>query len=282
LIITAAIYMPVSQIYEPVMERKEDTMPGDITTSAQETLASASSMQEPSRVEHELYFSSFVLRLLVILCLGSVASFSLAPHFLPSTLNVGCGACHRPQTVYANGVCTALPQTIDYIQKPSAHEKTSVVPSEWTKAGKNSLQFALAQACVAAFTVTYETMSIAQPASLTSAVSMLSSTGKEHFFVGTATEPKDPRLSATWQAQARKEHLQQSAQALNKAQLQTVLVSNGTFSAIFIMNYQLRTTISGKSTTQQKHLIVILAALPRVPSGTSTGWQVFDWSSLQW
>ena len=60
-------------------------MPGD-TTSIQDMPVLAPStpavVQEPSRVDDELYFSSFALRLLIILCLGALASFPLAPHFL--------------------------------------------------------------------------------------------------------------------------------------------------------------------------------------------------------
>lgn len=246
-------------------------MPSDTTTSAQNTPAPSTlePSQEHSSVDHELYFTRFAMRLLVTLCLGALASFALAPYFLaPHAMTT--------RSEYVEGICTAQPQTIRYA---STSQEAGSVPSLWTKAGKNSRQFALAQACAAAFTVTYETFNINATPSLTSATSMLSSTGKKHFFAGTATESKDTRLDATWQAQARKEHLQQSAQVLNKAQLQTVLVNHGTFSATFITNYQLTTTISGKkSTTQQKHLVVVLAASAVAPSDASTGWQVVDWT----
>jgi hypothetical protein len=251
-------------------------MPGH-TTSVQDTPVPSTpgAAQKPSRIDHELYFSSLALRLLAILCLGALASFSLASYFLtPPYLNI------TTSSWYTDGACTAQPQTIHYIHPLSSQERTTPVPSAWTKAGKNSQQFALAQACAAAFTITYETFSIAHPTSLTSAVSMLSSAGKKHFFVGTGTEAKERRLDATWQAQARKEHLQQSAQALKEAQLLTVLLRNGTFSAIFIMNYQLSTTISGKSTTQQKQLKVTLDAISVAPSEASTGWQVVGWSGV--
>ena len=58
-------------------------MPGD-TISMQDTPASCTPAvaQEPSRVDDELYFSIFTLRLLIILCLGALASFPLAPHLL--------------------------------------------------------------------------------------------------------------------------------------------------------------------------------------------------------
>ena len=251
-------------------------MPSNTTTSTPSTPATSTPglSWEQSSADHELYLTRFSIHLLVVLCLGALASFSLAPHFLTQKPYVNI-----TRSTYTDGVCTTQPQAIDYVQKTSTSQMTMPVPSSWAKAGKNSQQFALAQACAAAFTIAYETIDINTPASLSNATSMLSSTGKQHFFAASGTEPKDTHLDPTWQAQARKEHLQQSAQMLSKAQLQTVLTNHKGFSAIFITNYQLTTRISGKSTTQHKYLIVVLAPVLTAPSDISTGWQIVDWYS---
>jgi len=251
-------------------------MPTSTTTPAQETPAPSSPdpAQEHSRAEHELYLTKFAIRLFVILCLGALASFELAPHFLPQPSHANVTVTTRQ---YTDGACTTEPQAIIYLQTT---RQTTSAPTAWTKAGKNSEEFARAQACAAAFTIAYNTFDSNNPPSLTNAVSMLSSIGKAHFFVGSRAEPKDPRVDATWQTRARKEHLQHSAQMLTTAQLQTVLFNNGVFSAVFTTSYELTTKMSGTSTTQHKSQVVVLATASITASDPSTGWRVADWYNM--
>lgn len=56
----------------------------DDPPSVQDTLATSDSdiARESPRIDHELYFSNLALRLLIILCLGALASFPLASQFL--------------------------------------------------------------------------------------------------------------------------------------------------------------------------------------------------------
>ena len=56
----------------------------DDTTSVQDTAASSTSgrVQAPPLLDQQLYFAGFVLRLLIILCLGALASFAFVPHSL--------------------------------------------------------------------------------------------------------------------------------------------------------------------------------------------------------
>jgi hypothetical protein len=220
------------------------------------------------------------LHLLIALCLGALASFSIAPHFLAQTP-------HKSPVTSASsdGECQAKPQDIKYLQQPAKDEPS--LPPLWSSTGKSRHDFDLAQACATAFAIAYESFNINQPQSLTNATQMLSADGKKHFFQGTAAEPKDIHADIIWQAQARKEQLQQSAQALDQAQLQAVN-QGSTLAVLFTVTYKLTTKIYGKSSAQQKQLLVFVEAIPTAPSGqaptastnASTGWRVVDWHVL--
>jgi hypothetical protein len=237
----------------------------------QSTSASApASSQKQSKRDSSTHTYKQAIRLLIALCLGALASFSLVPSLqvLSQAKNTG------PASQYSNGGCTMLPQSIQY-EKPTTTNQST--PSSWTKAGQNSQQFALAQACATAFAIAYETININDIPSLTNSTYMLSATGKQHFFVGTPEEPKAIYLNATWQKQAKQVHLVQNAQAITPAQLQVVQASSNAFFATFTVNYKLTTVISGKSITQQNQLIVVVQQTPITPAVQSTGWMVTDW-----
>ncbi len=226
----------------------------------------------PSRT-HDIYRLQFTMRLLIILCLGSLGSLALAPYFLAKISQATSG----PQ--YADGACTAHPQDIHYLQTASTAntQNTTPLPTTWSKAGKTSQDFTLAQSCAAAFTIVYESFNLNDPDTLTNATYMLSAAAKKRFFEGTTTEQKDERMDPTWQSQAHKEQLQQTAQAASPATLQDVQVVRGKFFALFVVTYQLTSQQSGKKTVLQKQLVVVLAAVPADPTKESTGWQVTDW-----
>jgi len=63
--------------------------------------------QEAPPEDHELYVTRLALRLLVILCLGALASFSLASAFLPSSLHTHS----TTRSGYTHSVNMVQPQT---------------------------------------------------------------------------------------------------------------------------------------------------------------------------
>ncbi len=249
------------KIYRP----GRDTTPPPHTSNPQATAPAEATY---TQVEQAASFTWLVLGLLIALCLGALASFSLAPSLLASAF----------PTTTANeqdnaGGCTTKPTAILYLQG----QHTTAPPSSWIHAGKNAQQFALAQACAAAFTITYESIDIDDATTLTAATSMLSNTGKTHFFQNSGAQPKDARLTSDWQLHARQVHLQQNAQVVSEAQLQTINSKTPIFSASFIVRYKLTTHSAGTSTIQYKQLILLLQASSIASSDASTGWQVVDW-----
>jgi hypothetical protein len=237
--------------------KREDVMSRNTTTQPEDA---------------ETYNTRLAIQLLIIICLGALASFSLAPYFIvPITQNPPVG------NQYSDGICTAKPQDIKYLQQPTENKPATVLPVVWSQTGQNSQDLESAQACVAAFASAYETFNIKQASSLTAATSMLSASAKERFFQGTSTLSKDPRVDAQWLAQAQKNQLQQSAQILDTAALQTVVKSSKaeTVSASFIVTYQLVTKSAGKSSTKQQQLLVFLAETSK-----SASWQVINWESV--
>ncbi len=229
----------------------------------------------PSSQTHDAHRLQFVLRLLIILCLSSLGSLSLAPYFLTKISQA------TPGSQYADGACTAHTQDIHYLQTTANTQVTGPVPTSWSKAGKTSQDFVLAQSCAAAFTIIYESFNLNDPDTLTNATYMLSATAKKRFFEGTQTEKKDERMDPTWQSQAHKEQLQQTAQVVSKATLQDVQVINSKFFALFVVTYQLTSQQFGKKTVQQKQLVVVLASASVNSLEGSTGWQVADWYDLR-
>jgi hypothetical protein len=243
---------------------KEETPQSQNTT----TMEAKRNPGAPASPDDHTSNSLQTIRLLLVLCLAALSSFSLIPSL--QTLLPPPPSVIPPQgnhTIYIDGTCTTQPQSIQYVQHTSNNQK---LPSMWSAAKKNSQQFALAQACAAAFAISYETFNINNFDSLTSSTSMLSATGKQHFFQGTTQEPKAPYLTPSWQETAQKEQLQQDAQALNTAQLQQVQDSSNTFSATFIVKYQLTTKIAGKSSTKQAQMSVTVQAIPVPPTTTPT------------
>jgi hypothetical protein len=224
--------------------------------------------------DQEIHALQRAIHLMLILFLTALGSFTLAPYLLPLPPQQASHR-HAPDQ-YTDGACTAQLQTIHYAQHTTSNQK---VPTAWIQTGTNSTQFALAQACVAAFTITYESINISQPASLSAVISMLSSTGKKSFFEGNAMRREDLHMNPSWQLEARKEHLQQSAQLIKKAQLLTVHASPAPLFVTFTIKYRLIIKISGKSTNQPEQLAVVLEKAPATLSKAtkSTGWQVVDW-----
>ena len=227
---------------------------------------------ETMRPQDERTFTWLVLCLLIALCLGSLASFSLVSPLLTSTSLITTATEQDNITG-----CTTTPTAIPYLQATSTNKNTTAPPSPWAHAGKNAQQFALAQACAAAFTITYESIDIDDPTTLTAATSMLSTTGRASFFQNTGAQPKDERLTSIWQLHAQKVHLRQNAQVVSEAQLQTIHSKIPTFSASFIVRYKLTTNSTSIHIIQYKQLVVLLQQAPITPSDPSNGWQVADW-----
>jgi hypothetical protein len=224
----------------------------------------------PTQAENAPPFTWLMLCLLIALCLGSLASFSLAPSLLASTTPLS-----TPTEQTTTGGCTAKPDDISYLQQPTPGQNT--VPSSWTHAGKNAQQFALAQACAAAFTTTYQSLNIDEPSTLTAAASMLSTDGKTHFYQDNGAQPKDARLTSSWQLHAQQVHLQQIAQPVSQAQLQTIQSTTPAFSASFVVRYKLTTLASGIRSVQYKQLIILLQQASTASPAAATGWQIEDW-----
>lgn len=206
------------------------------------------SPQEPG-IDPEAYNIQLAISLLMIICLGALASFAFAPYFLPQTI----------------------------LQAPTVAQAASAPPLVWSKLGLNSQDLTRAQTCAKTFTIAYETFNIKQPSSLTAATPMLSRDAKARFVSGNRNEPEDPHVDAKWLAQAHKDQLQQSAQVLQPAALQTVVKTDqsSTVSASFIVTYKLTTTSSGKISSSQQNLLVYLAEA----TGQPGGWQVIDWKA---
>jgi hypothetical protein len=230
------------------------------------------------------------LLLLLILCLGSLGSLSLARPLLPTTTidtrppsngkNVGTimqKAVSTPTPVtFTDGQCTTTPQQITYRSGSSATSEPPTLPADWFTGGRKQADFALAQSCAASFVMAYQTFDVSKPTTLESFTYMLSAGAKQRFYGLIPSIKADIRLDPAWRASMQKQHLSQVTQVYPPG----LIDARYTHQKLLVwmaVPFLTSTTTNKHTVTQQGEYSVLLVAVPPDPQKSGTGWQVSAW-----
>jgi len=236
-----------------------------------------------------------LLALLIVICIASLGSLSVAQHFLPQGPTVAI----TPTPKYDDGRCDADPAQMTYVplashsgssRAPSSSPnalspKTTPspigpLPSDWTLNGFNNTDAAYVQACAASFVKQYHTYDASNPQTFQNAIYMLSTHAKKLFYLGGIedTDNIHLRMLPNWQHTAQQQ--QQIEQATVDRPIIHSIASVGPQHIVTVkVGYNLQKQTNGIVTAFTYNDTVILqntTPSPKLPN-EKTGWQVIDW-----
>src|SRR5262245_36799639 len=124
-------------------------LPSTVPGAADTRTAGQPEPQSTEKERQERRTLRILFALLLIICLYSLGSFSLAPHLLPASF---FGAQPSPSSrttspaAVGGGACTAAPSDIQYLPaNPGPAQSATPLPSTWSQAGFNQEDFTYAQ-----------------------------------------------------------------------------------------------------------------------------------------
>lgn len=223
------------------------------------------------RERRERHTLKILLTLLLIVCLYSLGSLSLAPHLLSASF-FNAQAASPPASV-GGGACTATPTDLRYLPPTSGDAPSLQLPTIWGQAGFTNDDFATAQACAASFVSTYQSFDANQPATFEACVSMLSAGAQQRFYGRAAGQGQpDNRMDSFWRASMQKQQISESA----RVSAPGLLLARFTDNRMLVwmqVHYQLTILRNGEKLIRDDSLTVLVAS---IPDGKHK-WQVSAW-----
>jgi len=231
--------------------------------------------------------------LLLVICLGSLGSFSLAPYILPGLIQKHDTTGTRIKTTimatpiastptlskgsFTESECTATPQNTKYSPPSSETTGDQALPLEWLQAGRTQQDFANAQACAATFIMTYQSFNTKDPKTFESSVSMLTGGAKQRFYGSALNTRTDTHMDPMWRAALLKQQIQQTTQVSQPSLLKSHY-TNKQLLVWMVVPCQITIQQAGnKPVTESNQFSVLLVSVPLNTQKTETGWQISQW-----
>jgi hypothetical protein len=252
---------------------------------------SAPPAQDAGRL-HRFHSLQLWSSLLLIICLGSLGSLSLAPYMLPAQINPPTATAlpikkpsPAPTVVTSTPIvgafreseCTATSRSMKYLPVLSGKPVDKPLPPAWDEAGRSQKDLPDAKACAASFIVAYQSFNANNPRTFETSTPMLTDGARQRFY-GTAshTEP-DRYMDPIWQAAMQQKSVQQTAQASEPTFLDAQY-TNGRLLVWMAVLYQRSIFIDGNQPIIENiQTTVLLVNVPINVQKTGTGWQVSQW-----
>jgi hypothetical protein len=230
--------------------------------------------------------------LLLVICLGSLGSLSLAPYMLPRQINPSTGTAipvkkssPTPGVVTATPIvgpfreseCTATARSMKYLPVLSGKPLDQPLPPAWEQAGRSQKDLPDAKACAASFIVAYQSFNANVPKTFEASTSMLTNGARQRFYGTTSHAAPDRYMDPIWQAAMQQKNVKQTAQASEPTFLDAQY-TNGRLLVWMAVLYQRTIFIDGSQPAVENiQTTVLLVNVPINVQKTGTGWQVSQW-----
>jgi hypothetical protein len=261
--------------------------------SVKDTPPRYSHSQDAHRL-HRLHSLQLWSSLLLIICLGSLGSLSLAPYILPrqvtpsKTITIPIKKTLPASTVsvptpivgpFRESECTATPKSIKYLPVLSGQSVDKTLPPAWSQAGLSKKDLPYAKACAASFIVAYQTFNANNPKTFETSTSMMTDGARQRFY-GTAPDAHiqpDRYMDPMWRAAMQQKNVQQTTQASAPTFLDAQY-TNGRLLVWMAVLYQRSILIEGNQPVVENiQTTILLVNVPINVQKTGTGWQVSQW-----
>ncbi len=164
---------------------------------------------------------------------------------------------------------------------PSPTPTPNPVPNSWYTDGFTDQDAQYAEACAAMFVTAYHTFDYSNPASFTTATSMLSASAQKLFYLGGPDDTHNlhEHMLPNWQNE-RKRSKQRQEVSVDKPTILTITPQYSKYIVYLDVGYNLTRQDNGAVTTLPLHDKVSLQNTnpsPKLLPKETTGWQVTDW-----